>query len=175
MMSKEIVIPQGVTVEIYGNKVKTSGTKGQVERQFQLEKDMKIEMADGKVKVSSEGDRRSSKALIGTLIAHIKNMMTGVTQGFTYKLRSVSAHFPMTVKVEGSRVTIANFLGERTPRIANIISGVQVKIEGQDLTVTGIDLEKVSQTAANIELATRIVGYDKRIFQDGVYIVSKGE
>jgi large subunit ribosomal protein L6 len=175
MLTKEISVPQGVSVDVHGNKVKVSGEKGQVERQFQLAKDMKIEKADSKVKVSSESEIRNSKALVGTTVAHIRNMMQGVTKGYTYKLRVVSAHFPMTVKIEGGRLLVNNFLGERTPRVAKILSGVQVKAEGQDITVTGVDVEKVSQTSANIEQSTRIVGYDKKIFQDGVYIVSKGE
>ena len=173
MLTKEISIPEGVNVDVVGNIVKVSGTKGQVERQFQLNRDMKIEKADNKVKVTSESEVRNARALVGTIIAHIRNMFTGVTTGYTYRLRTVYAHFPITVKVEGSKVLVQNFLGERTPRIANILNSVQVKIEGPDLIVSGVDVEKVSQTSANIEQATRIVGYDKKIFQDGIFLVSR--
>jgi large subunit ribosomal protein L6 len=66
-------------------------------------------------------------------------------------------------------------LGERVPRVAKIVGKTQVKVEGSDLIVTGINIEEVGQTAANIEQACRIVGYDRRKFMDGIYIVSKGE
>jgi large subunit ribosomal protein L6 len=115
------------------------------------------------------------KSKIGTSIAHVKNMVDGVTKGFVYKLKVIYSHFPITVKVEKDKVMINNFLGERTSRVAKIVGETQVKIEGQELSVTGIKLEEVSQTAANIEQATRIVGYDKKVFQDGIYITQKGE
>jgi large subunit ribosomal protein L6 len=51
---------------------------------------------------------------------------------------------------------------------------VEVKVDGQDITVSGIDREAVGQTAANIEQACRIVGVDRRRFPDGIFIVSKG-
>jgi len=127
------------------------------------------------VKVSSKRDNKTYRALVGATLAHIRNMMTGVTKGYTYKLRTVFSHFPITVKAEKDKVLIQNFLGERKPRVAKIVGRAEVKIEGQDITVTGIDIDEVSQTASNIELATRISGYDKRIFQDGCWIVSKGE
>ena len=54
-------------------------------------------------------------------------------------------------------------------------SEVQVKVENKsDVFVSGVDREKVGQTAAIIEKACRIRGRDRRIFQDGIYIVSKG-
>jgi large subunit ribosomal protein L6 len=102
-------------------------------------------------------------------------MMIGVTKGYTYKLKVVFSHFPVTVKVDKDKVLIQNFLGERKPRVAKIVGNAQVKVEGQDITVTGIDIDEVSQTASNIELACRITGYDRKIFQDGIWIVSKGD
>ena len=107
---------------------------------------------------------------MGTIIAHIRNMIKGVKEGYTYHLKIVYNHFPMTVKVEGDKVVTQNFIGERTPRIAKIAGNTQVKIEGQDVTVTGSDIEDVGLTAGSIELSCRIVGYDKRRFSDGIYI-----
>ena len=175
MFSKETNIADGVSVEISGNHVKVTGQKGTIEKSFIIDRDMKIENADKKVKVSSESDKRNSKALVGTINAHIRNMIDGVTKGYTYRLRVIYSHFPITVKIEKDKVLIQNFLGERTSRIGTIVGKTQVKIEGADLILTGIDVDEVSQTAGNIEQAARIVGYDKKVFQDGVYIVSKGE
>jgi len=172
MYSLKIDIPENVKVEVDGKKVNVSGEKGQTERSF-LEKEVKIEMADNKIVISSESDRKKTGALIGTIVSHIKNMMIGVTKGFTYKLRVVFSHFPITVKVDGDKIVIQNFLGERSSRIAKIAGKAEVKIEGSDVIISGVNVEDVGQTASRIELATRIVGYDKRKFMDGIYIVSK--
>ena len=174
MYSTELKIPENVKVEIEGKKVKVSGEKGQLERNF-AERGIKIDLAEGKIVISSESERKKFRALVGTIAAHIKNMIEGVTKGFTYRLRVVYSHFPVTVKVEGDKVLIQNFLGERVPRVAKIVGKTQVKVEGSDLIVSGINIEEVGQTAANIEQACRIVGYDRRKFMDGIYIVSKGE
>lgn len=175
MYSKEFEIPSGVDAQIAGGRIKLKGPKGEVERKLELTKDIKIEKVDGKIKISSENERRQVKSLIGTNIAHIRNSVEGVTRGFVYKLKVVYSHFPITVKVEGGKVFIQNFLGERVPRVANIVGKTDVKVDGTDITVTGINLDEVSQTAGNIELTARITGYDKKVFQDGCYIVSKGE
>lgn len=174
MVSAEVRIPENVKVEVEGKKVKVSGEKGELERSFN-ERDIEIKIEGEKIVVSANSDRKKLKALVGTIAAHIRNMIEGVTKGFTYKLRVVYSHFPVTVKVEGDKVLIQNFLGERVPRVAKIVGKTQVKVEGQEITVSGINIEEVGQTAANIEQACRIVGYDRRKFMDGIYIVSKGE
>lgn len=175
MFFKELSIPGDVSVEFDGNKILALGPKGEVRKGLEVPKEIKIEKLDGKIKISSDSDKRTNKAQVGTIAAHIRNAIDGVTKGYVYKMRVVYSHFPMTVKVEGDRVLISNFLGERVPRIARIVGKTQIKIEGQDITLTGPDVDEVSQTAANIEQTCRIVGYDKKIFQDGIYIVSKGE
>ncbi|MEM5766503.1 MAG: 50S ribosomal protein L6 [Candidatus Aenigmatarchaeota archaeon] len=172
MISTEVKIPENVKVEIDGSKVRVFGEKGELERSFP-KKGIKIELSEGKIIISSESERRSFRALIGTLASHIKNMIEGVTKGFSYRLRVVYSHFPITVKLEGDKVLIQNFLGERVPRVAKIVGKTQVKIEGQEIIVSGINLEEVSQTAANIEQACRIVGYDRRKFMDGIFLVSR--
>ncbi|MBI2545331.1 MAG: 50S ribosomal protein L6 [Candidatus Aenigmarchaeota archaeon] len=173
MYSREISIPEGVSIDVDGTKMKVSGTKGELKREFKLTYGAKITKEDSKIKVTSEIDRRKAKALVGTVIAHTRNMIRGVTKGYTYRLKIVYSHFPMTAKVEGKKVMVSNFIGERTSRIAKIVGNTQVKIEGQDVTVTGNDPEETGQTAGNIELACRIVGYDKRRFADGIFITGK--
>ena len=79
----------------------------------------------------------------------------------------------MTVKVEGNKINISNFLGEKIDRTAKIVPGVNVEIKGSKITVSGPDIEKTGQTAANIENAARVPKKDKRIFQDGIFMTSK--
>ncbi len=175
MYEKEISIPPEVSLEIVGRKLKVSGPKGSMEKDLKTPKEVGLEKKENKVKVFAELDERENKAIVGTTIAHIRNAIEGVTKGFIYRLKVVYSHFPITVKVEGGKLLIQNFLGERVPRVAKIIPGTEVKVEGADITVSGLDLDSVSQTAARIEIATRRSGYDKKVFQDGIYITSKGE
>ncbi|MCE4602331.1 MAG: 50S ribosomal protein L6, partial [Desulfurococcales archaeon] len=99
---------------------------------------------------------------------------TGVTKGFRYKLKVIYSHFPINIKIEGDRFIVSNFLGEKANRVAKILPGVSVSVKGQDVTVEGIDVEAVGQTAANIELATKVKDKDRRKFMDGIYIYEKG-
>jgi len=168
-MEKELIIPDNVKVEIQNKHVKVSGQKGENGKEFKFFFDVKIEKKDNKIVVTSSSDRKKIKALVGTIIAHIKNMIKGVTEGYTYKMKVVYSHFPVTVKVEGKGVQIHNFLGEKVPRSADIVGNTKVEVNGQDIILTGPSKEDVGQTCANIEQACRISKYDRRIFQDGVY------
>lgn len=173
MYLQQVIIPEGINVELEGKKVKVKGPKGELEREFKTFFDIKMEKTEGKVVVSSESERRKVKAMVGTIVAHIKNIIKGVTQGFTYKLKVVYSHFPITVKVEEDKVLIQNFLGERVPRVAKRIEDVEVKVEGADITVSGIDVEKVGLMVSRLEKACKIRARDRRIFQDGIWLYSK--
>jgi large subunit ribosomal protein L6 len=100
-------------------------------------------------------------------------MIKGVTQGFTYKMKVVYSHFPITVKVQGREVIVENFLGEKVPRKTEIFGNCVVKVSGQDITVEGINKEEVGQTVARIEQLTRVKNRDPRVFQDGIYLVER--
>jgi large subunit ribosomal protein L6 len=76
--------------------------------------------------------------------------------------------------LKDNEFVIENFLGESHPRKARILGDTKVEISGDTITLSGINLEHVSQSAANIELATKIKNYDPRVFQDGIYRVQKG-
>ena len=102
-------------------------------------------------------------------------MITGVTKGYSYKLKIVFSHFPITVKVQNKSVLIENFTGERRARSVKILGDVKVKIDPEDIIITGSNLEQVSQTAANIEQSTRVRNKDPRVFLDGIYVYERNE
>jgi len=174
-MEKELQIPEGVNLEVDKKTVKVSGEKGQLEITFKYFHDIKIEKKDGKIVVSSRIDKRKVKAMVGTIVAHIRNMIKGVTKGYTYKMKIVYSHFPVTVKIEGDKVLINNFIGEKMPRIARIMGDTKIEVKGQELILTGIDREGVGQTMGNIEQACRITKFDRRIFQDGIYFTGEDD
>jgi large subunit ribosomal protein L6 len=100
-------------------------------------------------------------------------MVTGVTEGYLYKMKVVFAHFPVTVKVKGNTVVVENFMGERSARVTKIVGDCKVTIDGDDIIIKGVSLEDVGQTSANLEQATKIKRKDQRIFLDGVYVYEK--
>ncbi|RJS74540.1 50S ribosomal protein L6 [Candidatus Bathyarchaeota archaeon] len=174
METRKVEIPEDVTVSLDKKTVEVKGEKGRLVRDFS-HAPIVIHTEDGKVVVSAVSSRRKDSALVGTICSHINNMIKGVTKGFTYKLKIVYSHFPITVKVQGNRIIIENFIGERSPRTAKIVGDVKVIVKGDDILVQGADIEAVSQTAANIEQATRVKNKDPRKFLDGIYIYEKLE
>lgn len=177
-VAEEVQVPSNVSVRVDGLKVTVRGPKGEITRDFSHAKGVVIrvdESSDPKrVVVEAYFADKRVKALVGTIASHIENMIVGVTKGYRYKLRIITSHFPITVKVQGDRVVIENFLGEKAPRVARIIPGVTVKVQKDDVIVEGIDIEAVGQTAANIELATKVRDKDRRVFIDGIYIYERG-
>ena len=103
----------------------------------------------------------------------MKNLAVGVTDGFEARMKVVAAHFPMKVSVKDQTLVIENFLGEKFPRHATLLEGVEAKVDGEYVVLSGADIELVGQTSANIERTTKIRDYDPRVFQDGIYIVDR--
>ncbi len=169
---EEIEIPEGVEVIIENNEVSVKGPNGEDSRNFTY-LGVSIKNEEEKVVLETSFPNKKDKAMIGTTKAHIRNMIIGVTDGFTYHMKIVFAHFPMTVKVNKDIVTIDNFLGERHPRKAKVVGSSKVSVKGDQVTITGINKEHVGQTMANLEQATKIKGKDPRVFQDGIYLTSK--
>ena len=174
LASESIDIPDDVEVNVIGSKVIVEGNLGIIEQDFSHSR-VNIKKEDSVLSVESPWPNKRKAAMVGTVKSHIQNMMKGVTKGFTYKLKVVFAHFPMSVKIQNDRVIIENFSGERKPRIARIMEDVKVNVDGEDVIVKGINLNNVSQTAANIQQATRIKKKDPRVFLDGIYIYEKTE
>ncbi len=96
-----------------------------------------------------------------------------MTKGYTYRVKVVYAHFPISVKTKGDEILVENFVGERSPRVAKIVGACKVTVEGDDVIVKGVSLEDVGQTAANVELATKIKRKDQRVFLDGSLHIRK--
>lgn len=169
----KILIPNGVTVKLDKDILTVKGQKGEFSRSFSNAK-VELKINDNLIEINSKNVRRKDKALFGTYVAHINNMVRGVSKGFEYKMKTVFSHFPIKTSVEGNDFIIQNFLGERSPRRAKILEGVKVEIKGDTILVTGVNREQIGQTVANIERATRVKNRDVRVFQDGVYRTSKG-
>ena len=171
-LERVIEIPEGVSVSVNDSEITVKGNENEVIRKFNMHKINGTVEGNTFKLVSNNATRREAK-MMGTIWAHVTNMIKGVQEGFTYTLEVANVHFPMNVKADGDKVIIKSFLGETTERIAKICKGSKVDIKGSSITVTSHDIESAGQTAANLEKATRLIGRDRLIFQDGIYITEK--
>ncbi len=170
-LTREIEIPERVSV-VGGDGVVVKGRGKELKRSFDVGK-IKVVVKDGKIVLSVKGATRRESKMIGTIWAHLKNMIKGVGEGFVYELEICNVHFPMNVKIDGDKIVIKSFLGETTVREARIVGDAKVDIKGNKISVSSSDIEAAGQTAANLEKATRLTGRDRRIFQDGIFITKK--
>ena len=169
---RKVEIPSEVEVSIQKGVIIAKGPRGETSRTLRYPR-IEIEKENNSIKVYSAKATRNQKRIIGTFTAHIKNILLGAKESYLYKLKICSGHFPMKVIVEESEVVINNFLGEKVPRKARILEGIKVDIQDDVISVEGTDKEDTAQTAANIERSTRITNRDRRIFQDGCFIIEK--
>lgn len=172
-----VKIPSDVEVSVEGDTisgyvVKVRGPLGENSKKFKF-REIFIEKNGSEIRIRTPISKAKYRATVGTFTAHIENLIKGVREGFEYRLKAVYAHFPMKIRVSGDEVIIENFLGETTPRKAKIVGRAKVEVKGQEIIVRGVDIEECGQTAANLERATRIKQKDRRVFQDGIYIVKK--
>jgi len=172
MIKEEIEIPKDIEIKIENGLVDIKGPKGSIQRKL-INPKLNLKIEENKVLLSSEKVSKREKTRAGTIKAHLKNMIHGVSEGFVYKLKICSSHFPMTVSSNNNQLSVKNFLGESIPRNINIKEGVDIKIEEDIIIIESPDKELAGQTAASVEQLCRLTNKDKRIFQDGIYMIEK--
>lgn len=172
MPEVQLEIPEEVSAEIDHLELTVEGPNGSVTRRLWYP-DISVSVDDGDVVIESEAEDAKTMSTLGTFESHVENMFYGVTEGWEYEMEVFYSHFPMQVNVEGEDIVIENFLGERAPRRAPIHGETDVDVDGEQITLSGPDIEAVGQTAADIEQLTRVTDKDVRVFQDGVYITAK--
>ncbi|WP_428324256.1 50S ribosomal protein L6 [Nitrosopumilus sp.] len=171
-MQDQVTIPEGVTVTQNKNMLLFEGPLGKTHKNFR-KIPVKIEIADGKINLKTIGERKRDYAILHTARSIIRNICEGLIEGYTIKMKVVFAHFPITVKVEGKKVLIENYQGERAPRSTHIMGNTKVIPKGEDVLLTGEVWTDITQTAANIELKTKVKNKDHRVFLDGIYVYEK--
>jgi len=171
-LREELEIPQGITVAVQDGVFTVKGSKGELKRSMKSPT-ISFSVTGSNIIFESKKATQREKKMIKSDIAHLKYMMKGVENAHVYKLKVCASHFPMNVTVKGAVLEIKNFIGETVSRTINIPKGVSIKVDGQILVVESIDKELAGQTAARVELRTKRPGFDKRIFQDGIYLIEK--
>jgi len=179
IFSKEIIqIPEGVTCDIKSRVVTVKGKYGTLVRNFRhLPVDVKVKGST--IVVEMWFGATKQLCALRTICSHIKNMFTGVTKKFQYKMRLVYAHFPININITNNDgcVEIRNFLGEKRVRAVDMLDGVKIQkstATKDELILEGADIENVSRSAALIHQQTLVRNKDIRKFLDGIYVSEKG-
>jgi len=167
-----IEIPKGVTVTMNKRMMEFQGPLGKTFKSFR-KIPVDIEVNDGKIVLTAQGSRKREYSILHTARSLIRNVCEGLIEGYTIKMKVVYAHFPITVKVQGKEILIENFQGERAARKTRIVGNTKVIPKGEDVILTGEVLTDITQTAANIQLKTKVKGKDHRVFLDGIYLYEK--
>ncbi|MHA2251943.1 MAG: 50S ribosomal protein L6 [Candidatus Kariarchaeaceae archaeon] len=176
-IQRVIDIPEGISIKIQNKTVNVKGKLGELNRDFG-NSGISIEKNDDQIVLSSYFPRRKDKAILGSVEAHLKNMIEGTTYGYKYMLKIVYSHFPIRITPEKKKnlVKIENLYGGRSPRYAKTLPGVKIMVDNEDVIVEGIEKEAVGQTAANIQELCRQRGKRRqspKTFQDGIYVYNK--
>jgi len=171
-MKTEIELVDGVEASIDKYTLTVKGPKGEVVKELASKK-VSVEVVDKKIVLTSVSSSKRDKKMINTFTAHINNMVIGAKDGYTYKLKICSGHFPMNVTLSGDTLSVKNLFGEKTPRLLKFKPGSKIKVDGDIITVESPNKEFAGQAAADIEQLTKRSGFDRRIFQDGIYITEK--
>ena len=171
-LTVEVELPSGVAASIKDGMLTVKAGKNEVAHPVELRK-VDIAVQGNKVVVTGLRSTQKDKRMVNTMEAHIKNLIKGVQEPYLYTLKICSGHFPITVAVQGDKLTVKNFFGEKVPRTLLIKKGASVKVEGEIIRVESPSKETAGQVSADIEQLVRRPGYDTRIFQDGIYITSK--
>jgi large subunit ribosomal protein L6 len=167
-----IIVPESVKLSLNKKIVTVKGEKGEVSKEFKMPRFV-FNTEGNKLIITCNGYNVYDRRNFCTIKAHIKNMVHGVNNGYVYYLKICSSHFPMNVTISKNKFVVKNLLGEKVPRELKIKEGVTVTINGTEIELKGIDLEKVSTAASDMEQLTRNTARDRRIFQDGIYIIKK--
>eukprot|EP01070_Trichotokara_eunicae_P002437 Trichotokara_eunicae@DN264_c0_g1_i1.p1 len=176
-----ITIPDTVEITVFKRVVSVKGKYGTIVRSFKhVQCEMRL-LDTEKPGCCKElliriwfGTNKQCSA-IRTVLTHVKNMITGVTKMYLYKMRTVHAHFPINTKVHEKKdcVEVNNFLGDKKVRVIRMASGVTIeksKDAATELILKGVDVEAVGKSAALLHQSCLVRNKDIRQFLDGVYV-----
>ncbi len=141
---KPILIPQGVTIKIDGQKIMVSGPKGELERKVRPE--IKVELKDNQIILSLQSESKQAAAFWGLFRSLIFNMVEGVVNGFEKKLEMHGLGY--RASKEGEDLVLQ--VGFSHPVKIDVPDGISFAVEKNIVIVSGIDKEKVTQMAAKI-------------------------
>lgn len=166
---KPVVIPNGVVVSMEKGIVSVKGPKGSLA--FEINNEVSVKIKEGSLQVEMVAKTKQTPAIWGTTARIIENMIIGVTEGFSKQLELNGVGYRMSMA--GKKVNLA--LGFSHPVEVEVPEGLDVKIEGNVMTVSGIDKHAVGQFSANVRALKPVEPYKGKGFRYVGEVVRKKE
>jgi len=142
---RKLVIPAGVTVEVDGNKVAVKGPKGELS--VEVSRLIEVKVEDNTIVTKQIKESKTANMMQGTANSLINNLLIGVSEGFQKGLEAVGVGYRFNVTGK----TIAVSAGYSHPINVEVPEGLSVTSESAtEITIHGIDKQKVSEFAANV-------------------------
>lgn len=139
-----VSVPQGVEVQVHRDVIEIKGPKGELKTPTHAK--ITYELKDGAVHLSRADDSRAAREQFGLRRTLLANSVRGVTEGFQKVLEVIGVGYK--VSVDGHKITLN--VGFSHPVEYNLPQGMSAKVEGNKLTLQGIDKEQVGEVAAQI-------------------------
>ena len=171
-LTYKVDVPDGIEVLIEPRKVTVKGKNGTVSRNL-LHPNIRLKLEGNQLVINAKDTTKREKMHMGSLQAHLKNMVNGVQEPYLFQLKICASHFPMNVTITNNELVVKNFLGEKVPRTIKFGGDVKVKINGDIIEIISPDLELAGTTASKFEGLMFVSKRDRRVFQDGIYITHK--
>ena len=172
IMIDYVEIPNGVNISIEDGKIYIKGPKGEKYRNIN-NRNIIVEIKENKMIFKAYFPSRKIIRDMNAMVVHIKNDIEGVTKGFVYKLKGISIHFPLKLKLQNNKLIIENYMGGRDIKEIEIPKGVKATLNENEITLEGHDIELLGNLAGLIENSVKAREKDLRKFQDGIYIIQK--
>ena len=166
---RELLIPAGVTVTVESDLVTVKGPKGELK--YNKPSIITVEEVEGKILTKRPNDAKVSRQLPGTVNALVKNMIVGVTDGYSKGLEAVGVGYRF--QVQGNKINVN--AGYSNPVIVDVPAGIKVEqVNNTEITISGIDKQQVTEFAANIRAIREPEPYKgKGIRYKGEYVRRK--
>lgn len=178
LLVKELVkIPEQCEVEINKKIITIKGPKATLVRDMS-HLILYFDLFEDNIRISLWNGNSRERAKLITAASILKNAINGVMIGYSYTLKVVNKHFPMSIDINknGKEVVVKNFLGQKATRTFKMLGQSVAKLGGDKdfLIIEGPSLEEVSQFAGAIQEDCQVKTFDSRTFLDGIYFIKKG-
>ena len=167
--NRKLNIPSGVTATVDGNTITVKGPKGELD--FTFNKLITVTVLENTISTTRANETKEAKSLHGTTNSIIENMLIGVSEGYQKGLEIIGVGYRFNV--QGNKVNIN--AGFSHPVAIEVPAGLKVEqVSNTEITVSGIDKQKVSEFAANIRAWRKPEPYKgKGIRYKGEYVRRK--
>lgn len=163
-----VTLPNGVTATLENGVLTVKGPKATLSREIR-EQDVAVKIEENVITLTPQ-DTDGAAALWGTYAAHVRNMVTGVTEGFTRVLEIEGVGY--RAAVQGNEIVLN--VGFSHPVHLAIPEGMTAEVVKNTITLTGTDKETLGQFAANVRKVRKPEPYKgKGIRYQGEYIIRK--